>query len=99
MLKVAARDDGRVRRCPLDPFLSRNPIAALAVLEHFFFFFFFFTFWNNATCKFEVILICVLLAVCVSLFFFFCGCIEINGMRNYVVLYMRYCKFLRDGSF
>lgn len=71
MLKVAARDDGRVRRCPLDPFLSRNPIAALAVLEHFFFFFLFFTFWNNATCKFEVILICVLLAVCVSLFFFF----------------------------
>lgn len=64
-----------------------------------FFFLFFFTFWNNATCKFEVILICVLLAVCVSLFFFFCGCIEINGMRNYVVLYMRYCKFLRDGSF
>lgn len=63
-----------------------------------FFFFFSFTFWNNATCKFEVILICVLLAVCVSLFFF-CGCIEINGMRNYVVLYMRYCKFLRDGSF
>lgn len=42
MLKVAARDDGRVRRCPLDPFLSRNPIAALAVLEHFFFFFSFF---------------------------------------------------------
>lgn len=31
--------------------------------------------------------------------FFFCGCIEINGMRNYVVLYMRYCKFLQDGSF
>lgn len=44
MLKVAARDDGRVRRCPLDPFLSRNPIAALAVLEHFFFFSFFLLF-------------------------------------------------------
>lgn len=98
MLKVAARDDGRVRRCPLDPFLSRNPIAALAVLEHFFFFFLFFTFWKcyvQVRSNFDL---CAACGLRVALFFF-CGCIEINGMRNYVVLYMRYCKFLRDGSF